>query len=233
MRRLQAALLGLAALVVPPGLQAAADPVRPLAPRMDFEPPAAGSYRLERIQRAPQASLLDASGRPVLLSEVTSGKITLLSFFYTYCTDAWGCPYARQTLTGLRERLLADPALARRVRFANISFDPANDTPQALRRYGAGLLGDPRFEWRLLSARSVHELLPLLADFGQDVAVVADAAGRPTRTRNHMLKMFLLDDQGMVREIYTLDFLLPQVLFNDIRTLALEGRPAGRQGGEP
>jgi hypothetical protein len=37
-----------------------------------------------------------------------------------------------------------------------------------------------------------------------------------------MLKMFLIDARGEVREIYTLSFLQPQVMFNDIKTLALE-----------
>ncbi len=36
------------------------------------------------------------------------------------------------------------------------------------------------------------------------------------------MKMFLIDAQGEVREIYTLAFFQPQVMFNDIKTLALE-----------
>lgn len=221
MRGLHAALV-LLVLAAPPALRAAADPTQPLAPRMEFVPPPAGSYRLQRIERAPEARLIDASARPTPLSSVTRGKITLLSFFYTYCTNALGCPFAYRTLMELRERLLADVSLARRVRFVNISFDPTNDTPEALRLYGGKLLDDPRFEWRLLSAHSVRALLPLLDAFGQDVDVVTDAKGRPTRVRNHMLKMFLLDDEGVVREIYTLEFLIPPVLLNDIRTLAME-----------
>jgi protein SCO1 len=205
-----------------PAVHAAADPVQPLAPRMDFVPPAPGTYRLQRIQKSPQARLLDALAAPHRLSEYTTGKITLLSFFYTYCADAWGCPFAHQTLTGLRQRLLAEPALAQRVRFVNISFDPAVDTPQQLRLYGAGLIGDARLEWQFLTAPSVRELLPLLDAFGQDVSVVTDEQGRPTATRNHMLKLFLIDPRGMVREIYALDYLHPQVMYNDIRTLALE-----------
>ena len=39
-----------------------------------------------------------------------------------------------------------------------------------------------------------------------------------------MLKVFLMDARGMVREIQSLDFLQPPVLLNDIRTLALEDR---------
>jgi hypothetical protein len=32
----------------------------------------------------------------------------------------------------------------------------------------------------------------------------------------------LIDAQGEIREIYTLAFIQPQVIFNDIKTLALE-----------
>jgi len=49
-----------------------------------------------------------------------------------------------------------------------------------------------------------------------------DENGHATRTLHHMLKMFLIDARGEVREIYTLSFLQPQVMFNDIKTLALE-----------
>jgi hypothetical protein len=49
-----------------------------------------------------------------------------------------------------------------------------------------------------------------------------DANGHATRTLHHMLKMFLIDAHGEVREIYTLSFLQPQVMLNDIKTLAME-----------
>jgi len=37
-----------------------------------------------------------------------------------------------------------------------------------------------------------------------------------------MLKVFLIDPAGQVREIYSSAFLHPAVMLNDIRTLALE-----------
>ncbi len=117
---------------------------------------------------------------------------------------------------------MADPKLAGRVRFVSVSFDPTNDTPPALARYGADLAKDVRLEWTFLTARSVHELLPVLEGFGQDVSVEVDARGQPTRTMHHMLKLFLIDRNGIVREIYSLAYLQPQVMLNDIKTLALE-----------
>jgi cytochrome oxidase Cu insertion factor (SCO1/SenC/PrrC family) len=218
-------VVAVAACAGAPAVQAAADPGKPQEPRMEFAPPAAGSYELQRIQPATDATLLDASGRVRHLTDFTQGKITLLTFFYTYCVDPWGCPYAYWTLSGLRDRLIADPQLARQVRFVSVSFDPTNDTPDALRRYGAKFMNDPRLEWQFLTAPSVAGLLPLLDGFGQDVRVERDADGNPTRTINHMLKMFLIDPDGMVREIYSLAFLQQAVMLNDMRTLALE-RPA-------
>jgi protein SCO1 len=217
---LGAALLGASLASAP----AAVDPTAPQPPRMDFVPPAAGSYVLPRIQGCPDATLINSSAKSVRLERETTGKITLLTFFYTYCADPWGCPFAYHALTTLRERLIADPSIAGRVRFVSLSLDPTNDTPAALRRYGARFSDDPRLEWQFLTARNLGELLPVLDAFGQDVTVGTDLDGRPTRAINHMLKMFLIDRSGTVREIYSLAFVQPQVMLNDIRTLALEER---------
>lgn len=43
-----------------------------------------------------------------------------------------------------------------------------------------------------------------------------------------MLKVFLIDDAGFVREIYTSTFLHPQTVLNDIETLIMEQRAALR-----
>jgi protein SCO1 len=201
----------------------AVDPGKAVAPRMEFAPPPPGSYTLQKIQRVSEAVLLDSADHAVKLSSLTRGKITLLTFFYTYCVDPLGCPFAHTTLAQLRDRVREDPALAGRVRFVSVSLDPTHDTPTAIASYGKEFMTDPAFEWRFLTARRVRELLPVLDDFGQDVSVDRDDAGRATRTLHHMLKMFLVDAHGEVREIYTLSFLQPQMMFNDIKTLALEG----------
>jgi protein SCO1 len=200
----------------------AEDPGKAAAPRMEFIAPPAGSYKLQRIQPVSDAVFLDGAGHAVRLSVLTQGKITLLTFFYTYCVDPLGCPFAHTTLADLRNRVTGDRSLAGRVRFVSVSLDPSHDTPAAVANYGRGFSVDPTFEWRFLTARRVPELLPVLDDFGQDVSVDIDEHGRATRALHHMLKMFLIDARGEVREIYTLAFLQPQVMFNDIKTLALE-----------
>jgi protein SCO1 len=218
-----------AILSLPNAASSAPDPAPALAPHMDFVPNSAGTYQLQHIQQCPDAVLLNASGSTRRLSAYTRGKVTLLTFFYTYCTDPWGCPFAYQTMKTLRDRIAADTAARSRVRFVSISFDPSHDTPEALRGYAQSLGAAPGFEWQFFTARTMGELSPLLDGFGQDVRVETDATGRPTRAINHMLKLFLIDTVGSVREIYSLAFVHPEVMLNDIRTLLMESdRTAAR-----
>ena len=206
----------------------AVDPGAAVIPRLEYEPLAPGTYQLERIQPTPDAGLLDSHGRAVRLAPLLRGNLTLLTFFYTYCVDPLGCPYSHAVMKSLQASLEADPRLRERVRLVSISFDPQNDTAAVIERYARQWRNDPDFEWQFLTARNVHDLLPLLEGLGQDVSVEKDEKGRAMRTRHHMLKMFLIDAAGSVREIYTLAYLQPSVILNDIRTLDLERGPPPR-----
>src|SRR5258706_9226039 len=108
---------------------AAVDPGVAVAPRMEFTPPRAGSYVLQKIQLIADATLLDPAGKPTRLSVATTGRITLLTFFYTYCADPLGCPFAYHTLTEVRRGVVEDTRLTQRVRFLSVSLDPTTDRP--------------------------------------------------------------------------------------------------------
>jgi len=198
------------------------DPLPATAPRTEFSAPAPGSYRLAHIQPSADAVLLDSDGTPRHLKKLVAGKVTLLTFFYASCPDPLGCPFAFGMLHDLHHRLAPRPEVAGRLRFVSISMDPVHDTPAVLRQYAGDALQRRDIEWRYLTARSVPELLPLLDDFGQDVSVDLDARGRPTRVLHHMLKMFLIDARGEIREIYSLSFMQPEVIANDVHTLLME-----------
>lgn len=200
------------------------------AAQLGFVPPAPGSYRLEHIMRAPDGTVLDSDGSVHRFAEYSTGKVTLFSFIYTYCTDAKGCPLAYATLHGLKKTIERDPALRDRVRFVSMSFDPQYDTPPAMRSYGGADARDKRgLRWHFLTTSSGKQLAPLLDGFGQDVALAAEQApNQRVPTLSHMLKVYLIDAGGSVREIYTTSFLQQPVLLNDIKTLLLE-RPARRK----
>ena len=92
-----------------------------------------------------------------------------------------------------------------------------------LRCGGTRLKEEHGLQWYFLTTRSVHDLLPLIEGYGQDVRYSVDrSSGRPVRELSHVLKVFLIDRSGYIREIYSSAFLHPQTVMNDIKTLLLE-----------
>ena len=209
----------LAALAAPWALAHHAEP-----PALDFTPPAPGSYALHRIMPAPEGRIVGLDGRAERLSRYTRGQITLLGFIYTTCVDPQGCPLAYQVFDALKEAIEATPRLHGKVRFVTLSFDPARDTPDVMRHYaGSRAVEGKGLRWFFLTTRSARELMPIVDGFGQDVVVAYDrSSGQPRRELSHVLKVFLIDPAGDVREVYSSMFLHPQMVLNDIETLLLE-----------
>jgi protein SCO1 len=191
---------------------------------LDFTPPAPGTYQLQHIMPVPDGTVLDVDGADQSLRAFTRDKITLLSFIYTSCADPQGCPRAYQTFDELKKYIVARPEFADKIRLVSLSFDPLRDTPEMMQHYaGSHLRGKQGLDWFFLTTASAAALEPLVDGFGQDVQVVVDEqTGRTSQELSHVLKVFLIDRQGDVREIYTTSFLLPQVVMNDIETLLLE-----------
>lgn len=201
-------------------------PTPPL-PALDFEPPSPGTYTLHRIMAAPDGDVLGVDGRAERLSRFTRDRITLLGFIYTTCIDPDGCPLAYRVFDTLRQSIAAAPALHGRVRFVTLSFDPARDSPTAMRQYAGSRLRDDGggLRWYFLTTRSARQLMPLVEGFGQDIRYTIDRSnGQPRRELSHVLKVFLIDRAGFVREIYSSTFLHPKTVMNDIETLLLEER---------
>ena len=203
----------LAALVCVPALAHHVE----LLPPLEFVPPPPGSYTLYRIMPAPEGRVLDIDGKAARLSRYTHDGIALLGFIYTTCTDPDGCPLAYRVFDALKEAIAETPRLRGKVSFITLSFDPARDTPQAMRSYAGSRVveSDSGLRWYFLTTRSARELLPLVEGFGQHVT-------RSGRELSHVLKVFLIDRRGDIREIYSSNFLHPQSVLNDIETLLLE-----------
>ena len=168
-----------------------------------FEAPAPGSYELPPILEVGEHTLLDEQGRATKLLGTVEGEAAVVSFVYLSCPDA--CPAATAALARLDALLAERPALARRVQLVTVSFDPANDPPARLAALRASLA--PRGRWRFATAVSEAAIAPVLADFGQDASP------------SHVLKIFLVDDTGRVRNIYSTGFLDVRLLLVDLETL--------------
>jgi protein SCO1/2 len=183
--------------------------------------PAPGTYTLHQIQRVPEAQLLDVDDRPATLSVATRGAITALAFFYGHCVDPAGCPVAWSAFETLQKEAASDALLRARLRLVFVSLDPTHDTPKVMHLLQKSENPDASPPWLFLTSRSQDDIEPLLASMGQDIAFETDASGRRTGGVNHMLKVFLIDPEGWVREIYTTAFLTSESLLNDARTLAI------------
>src|SRR5437773_8664812 len=84
---------------------------------------------------APDGEVVGLDGRPQRLARFTRERITLLGFIYTTCVDPHGCPLAYRVFDTVRDAVAAAPTLRDRVRLVTLSFDPARDTPAAMRGY--------------------------------------------------------------------------------------------------
>ena len=197
-------------------------------PPLAFVPPEPGTYELHRIMRAPDGPVLTVDGGREKLSRFTRDRITLLGFIYTSCMDPEGCPLAYQVFARLKDEIQATTDLQDRVQLVTLSFDPARDSPAVMKRYaGSRLEEEGGVRWLFLTTPSGQELMPLVEGFGQDVRYSVDrSSGRPVRQLSHVLKVFLIDRAGYVREIYTSTFLYPESIMADIKTLLMEPRDA-------
>jgi len=176
-----------------------------------FVAPPPGSYALPPIDHVGEHLLLDVAGRPAPLLGLAPGEVALVAFVYRACSDA--CPLALATLRGIDRRLGTDAALGSRVRLVTVSFDPAHDTPERMGELARGL--GAREAWRFLTAADSTAIAPVLADFHQD-ALRVEADGMAIQ---HVLKVFLIDAKGDVRNVYSTGFLDEELVWNDIATV--------------
>jgi protein SCO1 len=91
-----------------------------------------------------------------------------------------------------------------------------------MKLYAGDYSASREHKWSFLTTSSVQYLMPLLNGLGQEVTVEVDAKGQPTRTLNHMLKLFLIDERLVVREIYSVTTASSVAMANDMRTVLIE-----------
>jgi cytochrome c peroxidase len=188
---------------------------------LEFEPPPAGSYRLPPLGEAVDGEVLASDGGSLRLHDLMGQGPLLLSFIYTSCSDVNGCPLATHVLSKTSSKLKADASIADRLRMVSLSFDPEHDTPAVMRRYSAPF-ADGGLDWRFLTTRSQAELDPILTGYDQWVIRDRDETGRPLGTMSHLLRVYLIDSEKRIRNIYSVSFLHADTLANDVRTLLME-----------
>jgi protein SCO1/2 len=182
-----------------------------------------GSYPLPPIKLAAGGSVLDETGQRHELGELIRGRVTVLAFIYTRCGDL--CPAATLDLSQLQDIAAKDRVVANGSQLVTMSFDPEHDTPEVMREYAAQWRAADRAlpDWFFLTAPDQQTVAPMLAAYDQQVSRIRDSTGSAS-SFSHIFRAFLIDQQGVIRNIYSLDFFDPRLVLNDVRTLLMNGR---------
>jgi cytochrome oxidase Cu insertion factor (SCO1/SenC/PrrC family) len=195
----------------------------------DYDPPVPGSYSLPVVKTAADGAIFDSNGKSLNLRDLTRGRITILSFIYTRCAAMKACPYAAGVLNQLHLLSVDDPTLAKTMRLVSMSFDPDYDTPQRLAAYSEKFLEEKSgCEWRFATAKSRADLEAILAEYGQAVDKRANASD-PQGPLYHILRVFLIDRESRIRNIYSSGTLDPRLVVADVKTLLLEEARLSKQ----
>ena len=185
---------------------------------LEFPAPKPGTYELPPLGPAANGKLLDTSGKPIDLHALYDGKTIVLSFIYTSCPDVNGCPLATFVLGQVQKRLVADEDTMSDVRLVSVSFDPVNDSPDTMAEYGRHFQ-QGGVDWRFLTAGSEASLAPILDDYDQSVIRDKGPNGETLTTMSHILRVYLIDSDKRIRNIYSPSYLHPDILYADIRTV--------------
>jgi len=188
--------------------------------RPQYELPPAGSYRLPVIARPSDHPVLDSDGTPKTLFGLKGKRLAVVNFIYTSCNEATGCPFSRSVLERVDRAVAADPRLASQVTLITLSFDPQRDDAErmaTIRRFH-----HPRSDWHFVTTSGEQELGPILDDFDQPVAKLRFRDGQWSGVFRHVLKVFLLDPQSRIRNVYSVGFLDADLVVDDLRTLIAE-----------
>lgn len=182
-------------------------------PHPHTDPNAARPVELERYDTLGGAfALTDTSGQVVRLSDYRR-RVVLVFFGYTHCPDA--CPLTVAKVTKAMQLLGEQRG---QVRFIFITTDPARDTPERLREWLDGF--NPAFVGLRGSEAELAGIERRYGVFHTKLPPSEQDAGYPV---NHTSRLFLIDQEGVVRYLFTPD--QPAESIAEGVRLLLEPRP--------
>jgi cytochrome oxidase Cu insertion factor (SCO1/SenC/PrrC family) len=109
--------------------------------------------------------LLDQGGREVrFYTDALRGKIVLISFIYTSCTDI--CPILMHNLSDVQASL--GDRFGKDVFFVSISVDPEDDTPEELKKYAGRYGAKPGWTFLTGPKKDVDAVIRRFGEFQAD-----------------------------------------------------------------
>jgi protein SCO1 len=183
--------------------------------------PNVDSSRLAAIQPAPDFTLTTQDGSKLSSSDL-KGNVLLVSFIFTTCNGT--CPATTHRMSQIQEELKTRNLFKNGgVRLLSISLDPSRDTPEVLRGYMKLYDADPA-HWTFLTGPP-DKIAGVVKSWGMWAKA---PKGRSQDAANgqldHPSRIFLVDTQYRIREIYNLNFLKPKWVVQDVELLLSEAK---------
>ena len=149
---------------------------------------------------APDFSLTNQNGKKISLKDF-KGKALAITFIYRECPLPDYCIKMSKNFSDLANQIKDDAELKDKVRLLSISFDPTRDTPEKLKEYGAGYLGqntNPDFTIWQLAVGPDSEVRKIADFYGLEYEVDQD-----NKTQiNHSLRTIVISPEGKVTAIF-------------------------------
>lgn len=172
----------------------------------------ARTYQLMKSQPAlPAITLEDSRGKTYTFDKLTNDKFVFITFMYTSCGSV--CPKLEMNMAKVYEAI-PKQYLGKEIVFLSLSFDPENDDPDTLRKYGK-LFGSDEETWRMARINDKTELDALLDRLG--IVVIPDGYGN----FQHNSAFYLIDKDGDLAEV--MDFMKTTEAAERVNTLLAEG----------
>ncbi len=159
----------------------------------------------------PDYAFLDEEGQPIALSDYR-GSVIAISFIFTRCPVPEYCPMMMRNFGNVDEILADGPVLEAPWRLVTISFDPENDTPEVLKRYGKAFDYDPA-HWDLLTSKTMDPINGIAANVGLRF-------GKRDNSYLHNLRTVVLDTEGRIAHIFTDENWAPEELAEQMKSAA-------------
>jgi protein SCO1/2 len=145
----------------------------------------------------PAFQLTDQTGA-TFSSQSLNGRVALVDFIYTHCTDA--CPLLSATFQDAQQKLASDKLLGSSIMLVSLSVDPTHDTPSVLAEYGQQFKADPN-GWKFLTGDwdQVYDVVTGFKVATRPPRPAADAPVPGGTELTHTTRVVLIDPELQVR----------------------------------
>lgn len=148
----------------------------------------------------PDFKLSNQDGKALTFKDYR-GKAVAVTFIYRECPLPDYCIKMSQNFSDLANQLHDDEEPKQKIRLLSISFDPDRDTPEKLKQYGLGYLGQgPKSDFTIwhLAVGSEKEVRSIADFFGLRYEI-----DQTDKTQfNHSLRTAVIGPDGTVRKIF-------------------------------